>query len=191
MMKRTFLPAFALLFGMAGSIAACTQQPAAETDESAAPAAEVDFRASLQPQIDSAEEKLIGLAEAIPPEAYTWRPAEGVRSIGEVVAHVAATNYMMPEFMGIAPPEGVDFSTFEQQRTAKDSALQALRESFAHFRQAAQNVSDDDMGASVSMFGMETTQQGALLTATHHMHEHLGQLIAYARANDVVPPWSE
>jgi hypothetical protein len=46
------------------------------------------------------------------------------------------------------------------------------------------------LGESVSMFGQQATVQSLWILTTTHLHEHLGQLIAYARTNDVVPPWS-
>ena len=72
------------------------------------------IRAALTKQIDAEANKLISLAEAIPAEKYDWRPAEGVRSVGEVVAHVAGANYFFPTFVGTDIPEGIDARSFEQ-----------------------------------------------------------------------------
>ena len=41
------------------------------------------------------------------------------------------------------------------------------------------------------MFGNATTHRGVLVTVLSHLHEHLGQSVAYARMNGVVPPWSQ
>jgi hypothetical protein len=58
-------------------------------------------------------------------------------------------------------------------------------------RQALASVSPSDLQASVKFFGQDTTKQGAALMLIFDQHEHLGQLIAYARSNGVVPPWSK
>ena len=86
--------------------------------------------ADLVKDVAQAEQKLVGLAKAMPESTWAWRPGAGVRTVGEVFEHVAADNYFLP------------------------------------------------------------TRQGFWILATTHLHEHLGQAIAYARSNGVVPPWS-
>lgn len=149
------------------------------------------IRAALTKQIDAEANKLISLAEAIPAEKYDWRPAEGVRSIGEVVAHVAGANYFFPTFVGTDIPEGIDARSFEQAGTDKEQTVQRLKDSVVHMRKAIANVPDADLEKTVQMFGSESTYQGSLLLAAGHISEHLGQLIAYARMNDITPPWSD
>jgi len=149
------------------------------------------FRTALIKQIDAEANKLISLAEAIPAEKYSWRPAEGVRSIGEVVAHVAGANYFLPTFVGAEVPSGINPREFEQAGTNKDLSVQRLKDSVAHMRATVGGIQDADLERAVQMFGNETTYQGALLLAAGHISEHLGQLIAYARMNGITPPWSQ
>ena len=66
----------------------------------------------------------------------------------------------------------------------------AMEHSFMHLRHAIANVPDGDLDAMTRMFGQEVTKRQALSTAVTHLHEHLGQAIAYARMNGVTPPWS-
>jgi hypothetical protein len=54
-----------------------------------------------------------------------------------------------------------------------------------------QATTGDWQSKQVSMFGQSFTGQQAWLLATVHLHEHLGQGIAYARVNGIVPPWSK
>jgi len=152
---------------------------------------------ALSGDIEQVEQKLLALAEAMPDATWNWRPAEGVRSVGEVFLHVAADNYFLPALTGVAAPAetGVtnDYNTavaYESRAMNKAATIEALRASFAHLRATLASVEHDDLMASHDFFGNQMSgTQVWVLTATH-LHEHLGQAIAYARTNRVVPPWS-
>ena len=140
-------------------------------------------------QWNGVEKKLKDLAEAIPEEKYSWRPGEGVRSVREVVVHVASANYYLPSFIGIKPPE--EFSEdMEKTITTKSAAIKALTESFEYFRNELKKMSDADLDKPAEFFGQKSDVRGLLFVLASHTHEHLGQLIAYARMNGVVPPWT-
>jgi uncharacterized damage-inducible protein DinB len=150
----------------------------------------------LLKDLDEVEEKVLGLARAIPESAYAWKPAEGVRSTGEVFQHIAADNYYLPILAGTpAPAEtGItkDYKTvqaFEQKRLSRDAVIADVEKSFAFLRKAMNATAKPD--APVDMFGQKTTTRGLWITTVTHLHEHLGQLIAYARSNKVIPPWSK
>jgi uncharacterized damage-inducible protein DinB len=147
------------------------------------------FRAEYLKQVDAVAEKLIELAEAVPADKYSWRPGEGVRSMGEVFVHTAAGNYFLMKFIGVqAPP---DFSRdMEKNITEKAQVIAAMKKSFEHLRQAILKTSDADLEKTVELFGQNTTYRDVFFTAAMHLHEHLGQSIAYARVNGIVPPWS-
>ena len=145
------------------------------------------------------ERKMIALARAIPADKYDWRPGAGVRSVNEVLMHVGSDNYLLPAAMGFAadPSTGIkgdDYKTaeaYEQRKVPRDSAIAQLERSFAHLNRSIMATPASRLGEKVSMFGQTfTVQQMWLMTATH-LHEHLGQLIAYARMNHIVPPWSK
>ena len=149
-----------------------------------------DIRAEAIATIDSVGQKFVGLAEAIPEDRYAWRPGEGVRSVREVFLHVAAANYSLPAMIDFPTPEGVD----PKEVTAvsrKSEVVESLKASFAHVRLALEEMPDEDLGKPLKAFGQERTYQGMMLFIIEHLGEHLGQSIAYARANGVVPPWSE
>ena len=157
-----------------------------------------NLTADLMQDLQEVEKKVMGLARAIPADKYDWRPGEGVRSVGEVFMHIAADNYLLPAAVGQAAPaatgiKGDDYKTamaFEKRKMDKDATVAELEKSFAHLRTALQASPATKMGESVKMFGQTfTTQRVWLMTATH-LHEHLGQMIAYARSNGVKPPWS-
>src|SRR6185295_1662406 len=147
-------------------------------------------RESILFQIDQAREKLISLAEAIPAEKYTWRPGEGVRSAGEVFNHVSAANYFLPTFWGAKIPAGVDPRNLEKDGGDKAKTVDTLKKSFDSLKQEIQAVPEADLGRQIKMFGHDATVRDAMMVLASHAHEHLGQSIAYARMNGVVPPWS-
>jgi uncharacterized damage-inducible protein DinB len=144
------------------------------------------FRAEFLANLDEVQSKIMELAESVPAEKYSWRPGPGVRSVSEVYMHVAGGNYFLASFLGANAPK--QKGDIEKTVTKKADVLAELRRSFDHLRNAANGASDLDK--PVKMFGQQTTQRGVLLTMLTHLHEHLGQAVAYARMNGVVPPWS-
>jgi uncharacterized damage-inducible protein DinB len=144
--------------------------------------------------LSGVEAKYVQLAEAMPENAYGWRPGEGVRSVSEVFTHVAFANYLFGEILGTPMPADIKAKyptpqAFEAVKS-KQQIVDMLRISFAHGRSVITGVTDAQFNSQVKMFGRDTPFPSALLTYVTHYHEHLGQAIAYARTNKVVPPWS-
>ncbi len=154
------------------------------------PLAAADFRDEGLRRLEVLEKKFVSLAEAMPADKYTWRPAEGVRSVSEVFLHVAGANYGIPRVLGTPPPEGFNFRGYDKSTTDKTEILQSMKDAFAHVRKAVEKLSPADADKPVKMFGQDTTMRGAVLNILEHLSEHLGQSIAYARVNGVTPPWS-
>jgi uncharacterized damage-inducible protein DinB len=142
-------------------------------------------------EISYYEQRYTHLAEAVPADKYTWRPGEGVRSIGEVYMHIAAANYNLAKLLGTPVPDGIDPKSFLASAGDKSKTLQTLKDSFAHFRNAVLAINDADLNNSIKFFGQDTTIRGTFILLTGHFGEHLGQSIAYARMNAIVPPWTE
>ena len=144
------------------------------------------------------EKKIVGLARALPDSAYAWRPAKDVRSTGEVFLHVAADNYFLPVMVGTPAPaetgitkEYDTVAAFEKKSLARDALVAELEKSFAFLRTSMTAMPDAKLDDPLGVFGQKTTNRGVWLMTVTHLHEHLGQLIAYARANNVTPPWSK
>lgn len=183
-MKR-ILPCLVLL--VLPSLAAARTQNAPR-QATPAPAPKHGFRAEFFASLDEVEEKIVSLAEATPADKFAWRPAPGVRSISEVYMHVAGGNYFLATFIGVkAPSRNGDM---ESKVTAKPDVIAELKKSFQHLRNAVSATPDADLEKSVKMFGNQTTYRAVQVTMLNHLHEHLGQAIAYSRMNGVVPPWS-
>lgn len=163
-----------------------------------AAAQQASLAGDLLTDLKEVEEKLVSLAKAIPADKYGWRPADGVRSIGEVMMHVAADNYLMPAGVGAQPPastriNAADYKTvqaYESRQAGRDEIIADLEVSFAHLRKALEGTTAARMGESVTFFGQQMTVQKLWVLTVTHLHEHLGQGIAYARSNGVKPPWS-
>lgn len=184
---RITVPSLAMLASLAVTARAQTQHAHGST-----------VAADLRADIEEVEKKMLDLARAIPEDKYSWRPAPGVRSVGEVLMHVAADNYLMPAAIGFPadPATGVkgnDYKTavaFEKRAMNKAGTIAELEKSFAFVKKSLSDTAGDKLSAPVSMFGMNLTAQKAWIMTTTHVHEHLGQLIAYARSNGIAPPWS-
>ena len=145
------------------------------------------FRAEVIANLDEVQEKIMDLAESTPAEKYSWRPANDVRSISEVYMHIAGGNYILATFLGVPAPKASD-RDLEKTVTRKAEVLVELQKSFDHLRGAIARTSN--LEKQVKMFGNPTTHRGVMVTMLSHLHEHLGQSIAYARMNGVTPPWS-
>lgn len=170
----------------------CLTSAHAQEKPAASPSAPASGpRAEFLQEVAYYEQRYTRLAEAIPADKYNWRPAEGVRSIGEVYAHITAANYGIARAFGTQPPAGIDPKAIMAAAGDKAKTVQAMKDSFAHFRQAILALSDADSDKPMKMFGQQTTQRGAFVMVTGHTGEHLGQSIAYARMNGIVPPWTE
>ena len=162
-----------------------------EESKAATPAGNTgSVRDDILAQIGDAEKKLTALAEAIPAEKFGWRPAETIRSVGEVFMHVAGGNYFLPTFWGVKVPEGTKPREFEPSGGDKAKVLATMKASFEHLRNAVKNAPEADLGKAIKLFGNDATIRQAMMVVANHNHEHLGQSIAYARMNGVAPPWS-
>jgi uncharacterized damage-inducible protein DinB len=149
------------------------------------------YRSEVLAEVTIQEDKFVRLAEAIPADKYSWRPAPDVRSFAEVFLHVAAANYNIYKLVGTPPPAGLDVKNLEKSTTDKAKVIATLKDSFAHARKAITAMPDSDLDKSIDWFGGKNTQRGVLLFVVRHGAEHLGQSIAYARFVGVVPPWTE
>jgi uncharacterized damage-inducible protein DinB len=149
------------------------------------------YRSEVLAEVMIQEDKFLRLAEAIPAEKYTWRPAPDVRSVAEVFLHVSAANFNLYKLVGTPPPTGMDIKTLEKSTTDKAKVIATLKSSFGHARKAITDMPDANLEKSLDWFGGKNTQRGILLFVTRHAAEHLGQSIAYARSIGIVPPWTE
>ena len=170
-------------------------RPAAAQDVPNGEAA-LEIRKRFLMDLDTLQSKFLALSDAIPADKYTWRPAPGVRSVGEVFMHVASEYYVYApmSYGGARSPviaRGPDaFKTFESKSTKAD-VQKHLKEGFAYAKRQIEGLDPAAITGTKKLFGGDHTIIETSFTMTDDLHEHLGQLIAYARMNGVTPPWSK
>ena len=135
--------------------------------------------------------QLVALAEATPQEKFTWRPAPGVRSVSEVYMHIALANFYLLSVTGPKMPPALDSPNLEKTITSKPQVIDWLKRSLDAVKTAHAGIKPDDLQRKVKINGGDATVDGIYLRIIVHANEHMGQLIAYARMNGIVPPWSK
>jgi uncharacterized damage-inducible protein DinB len=180
---------YTLIAAALATAASTAGAQAAQASANAAPTS--GYRAEFLNEMKYFESRFTQLAEAIPADKYTWRPGAGVRSVSEVLLHVAGANQGLPGMAGIKPPAGFTMQGYEASTTDKAKVIAELKKSFEHIRSAASAMKDADADKPMKVFGMDMTGRSFSFFMARHLGEHLGQLIAYARVNGVVPPWSD
>ena len=149
-----------------------------------------DLRPQVLLDLDQMQQKFVALAEAIPADKYTWRPAEGVRSIAEVYLHVAGANYGFPQMLGGEMPERVKAKDWEKSTADKDKIVAELKQSFANAIAVITSVPTSEIASPLPKLGPDANKGDVEYIMMVHMHEHLGQSISYARQVGVTPPWT-
>jgi uncharacterized damage-inducible protein DinB len=200
-MKRQLRNALPLTLCGSLALAICTVSLSASRVARAAPpapaaAAKSSFQIDFVALLDDAQKKIMSLEDAVPQAKFTWRPAPGVRSIAEAYLHIAFGNYgITKRALGKEPPADagweMNIEKWDKKTTDKAEIKKILEKSFDHVREAVKALPDADLEKSVNLFGSQMTERAALIGLIAHVNEHLGQSIAYARANKVVPPWSK
>ena len=192
-MRRVILAVFGLCFAIsnAGIQASAQDAPAAQqpapTDKTSP---SYDMKAQAAYDLQDLQKKFVSLAEAIPPEKYAWRPSAGARSIGEVFLHISAANYNIPTMMGAPTNPSTTAKDFEKSTTDKAKIIEQLNQSFVFAISNVQHMSNADFAKPEKKLGPDANDGDVVYLLVTHAHEHLGQSIAYARMNGVVPPWT-
>ena len=144
------------------------------------------MQAAFAKDAGTLSEKFTGLARVMSGK-YNWKPAQGVRSVADVFNLIVKENGLLAGVLSgtpntAAPPAPI---------TDPEKVQEALKASYANLQTAITGLSDSDLQSPVKLFGRDMTKQAALMLILADQHEHLGQSIAYARTNGVVPPWSK
>jgi len=135
--------------------------------------------------------QLLALAEAIPAEKFAWRPGPGVRSTSEVINHVTLANFHLLSYTGPKLPDDLKSKDFEKRVSDQAEAIAWLKRSLEAVRVAHAGIKPADLERKVKIANRDATVEGMYLRIIVHANEHMGQLVAYARVNGIVPPWSE
>jgi uncharacterized damage-inducible protein DinB len=156
------------------SLAPSHAQPASQTPQ-----------AALTKEAGTLSDKFSGLARVMAGK-YDWKPGEGVRSVGDVFNLIVMENGTLAGTL-----TGAGGGRGGAPITDPEKVQAALKTSYANLQKTIEGLSDSDLKAPVKLFGKEMTKESAIRYLFGDQHEHLGQSIAYARTNGVIPPWSK
>jgi uncharacterized damage-inducible protein DinB len=163
------------------------------------------FRGEFLWELEIATRQTVALAECIPAAKYDWRPDAKARTCSEVFVHVATGNFMLLDVIGVPAPKDLyaKVATDGQERflglirrndelvagvREKNAIVALLKQSFDAVSQSFTQAGDAELDRQLHFFGEETTVRRAYLRLLAHMHEHMGQMIAYLRFNGIAPP---
>jgi uncharacterized damage-inducible protein DinB len=189
-MKRVLV---ALMLVSAGLSVVAVRASAQSSDATAASdrtAPSYDMKAQSLLDLENVHKKFVDLANAIPADKFMWRPSPDSRSFAEVFLHVAGERYGILGMMGAAPPAGFDGKTFEKSTTDKTRIVEELNRSWEFTQKAINSMSNADFAKLLPKLGPQANAGDVVYILVADAHEHLGQAVAYARENGVVPPWT-
>lgn len=171
------------------------------------PPSAISVRQEVLGVFSGTSDRCLALAKAVPEDKYSWRPMDGVRSFGEVFAHMAGSTLLFGSYAGMKQPPGPahDLAVVYMKRgfempeifaveaaiKEKAKTLAAMEDSFKLARDWVGSMKDSDLEKPVEFFGRTITTRSLLIRMGDHLSEHLGQAIAYSRVNHIVPPWSQ
>jgi uncharacterized damage-inducible protein DinB len=147
-----------------------------------------EFAMGWVPEFHVTARQVVQLAEAMPASKYSWRPGDGVRSVSEVYVHIALAHMFFLRTCGVNVDASKLARDAEKKIVAKEDVVKFLKESIAA---VDENYPKLDLRKKVKFQGADTTIEGVMIHLLAHTSEHMGQSIAYARVNGIVPPWSE
>jgi hypothetical protein len=187
-MKRVFLSALflAVCWG-AGVVGAAAQNSDASADHTAP---SYDMKGQSLVDLQGVQKKFVDLANAVPADKFNWRPSADSRSFAEVFLHVAGERYGILALMGTEPPAGFDGKTFEKSTTDRARIVEELNKSWDFAQKAINGMSNADFAKLLPKLGPQANAGDVIYILVADAHEHLGQLVAYARVNGIVPPWT-
>lgn len=160
----------------------------AQSEDKTAPSYDMKAQAALD--LDGVNKKVISLAQALPQDKYNWRPTADSRSFAEVFLHVSGERYFILGLMGAAPPAGFDGKTYEKSTTDKAKIIDELTKSGDYTQKTIQGMANADYAKLLPKLGPQANEGDVIYILVADAHEHLGQLVAYARVNGIVPPWT-
>jgi uncharacterized damage-inducible protein DinB len=180
--------ACALLAAVGVSQAATAGAQAAQSEDKTAPSYDMKAQAALD--LDGVNKKVISLAQVLPQDKYNWRPTPDSRSFAEVFLHVSGERYFILGLMGAAPPAGFDGKTYEKSTTDKAKIIDELNKSGEYTQKTIAGMANADYAKLLPKLGPQANEGDVIYILVADAHEHLGQLVAYARENGIVPPWT-
>jgi uncharacterized damage-inducible protein DinB len=167
----------------------------------ATPSTPPTIASSIDREIGIIEKEVVEAAEAMPEDKYDFSPEKlnissadykGVRTFGEQLKHIAASNYLIwSSITGEKPPDNVNDGKGPENMKAKADIVQYVKDSFAFGHKAVATLNESNLVEPITTkSGRQTTRLFQATFAPAHCFDHYGQLVEYLRMNGIVPPAS-
>jgi uncharacterized damage-inducible protein DinB len=188
-MKRVSLALLLLLVGLCTS---AIGEPAQTADAAATDhtAPSYDMKGQALVDLAAVQKKFVDLANAVPADKLTWRPSADARSFAEVFLHVSGERYGILGMMGAEAPAGFERKGFEKSTTDRARIVAELDKSWEYAQKNINSMTNADFAKLLPKLGPQANAGDVIYILVADAHEHLGQVIAYARVNGIVPPWT-
>jgi uncharacterized damage-inducible protein DinB len=189
-MKKIFLATFALALvaGFGATRASAQATASLQPEDKTAPS--YDMKAQAMLDLDLQNKKIISLVEVLPQDKFTWRPSPDARSFAEVILHVSGERYSILALGGAKPPASFDAKTYEKSTTDKAKILAELKASGDFTQATIGAMTNAEFAKLLPDLGPQANAGDVVYILVADCHEHMGQLVAYARENGIVPPWT-
>ena len=186
-MNRIFLAFALVLVGLGVWTTAAAAQNSDAADHTA-PSYDMKGQALLD--LGNVQKKFVDLANTLPADKLNWRPSPDSRSFAEVFLHVAGERYGILRLMGAEPPTGFDGKVLEKSTTDRAQIIAELTKSWDFTQMTINGMSNADFAKLLPKLGPKANAGDVVYLLVADAHEHLGQAVAYARENGIVPPWT-
>jgi len=187
-MRKMFLVGLVLAGLSTGLIKSSAQGSDTASADHTAPS--YDMKGQSLADLEQVQKKFVDLANALPADKLTWRPSADSRSFAEVFLHVAGERYGILHLLGAEPPAGFDGKTFEKSTTDRGRIVAELNQSWEFTQKTINGMSNAEFAKLLPKLGPQANAGDVVYILVADAHEHLGQAVAYARENGVVPPWT-
>jgi uncharacterized damage-inducible protein DinB len=182
----------------AGNLLAQTSQQVVDTKDATLLDTQREKRA-LQSLLKLAEKVIIPAVDAMPADKFGFAPTDGefkgVRTFGQMVKHLSATNHILAAAaLGEEPPADAGDEVGPEAVRTKAEILNYLNASFAHLSKAIESIGQTNAAVNPSPISPlkkgEVTRSALIVESLMHACDHYGQIVEYLRMNGVVPPAS-
>lgn len=134
-----------------------------------------------------AKRNIVESADQMPEAGYRFKPVDTVRTFGQILAHVADSNYFYCARAKGEPPPVPD-GTLEKTATTKAAIVKALGESVAYCDAMYASLTPASAAEMVKAGDNQIPRLQPLFTNVSHNVEHYGNLVTYFRIQNMVPP---
>jgi uncharacterized damage-inducible protein DinB len=180
---------------------ACPQAAKSSPAAGASPSTPPTIASAIDREISLVEKEVVEAAEAMPENKFDFSPEKlnlpgsdykGVRTFGEQLKHIAASNYLIwSPITGEKPPDTVNEGKGPDNMKAKADIIKYVKDSFAFGHKAVATLNESNLVQPITRPNRPPTTRLFLATfAPAHCFDHYGQMVEYLRMNGIVPPAS-